>query len=160
MQGVYMPAVLTSLLLRNAALDTSSLLMLCPGNSWTLLPLNRLGVGDITRAARWWAEGSLCLWINQASHKDTLDSMWQPNISDPLPGKYTSKIYQYGIGSCCQSPEEIRPSFNPTHGIDGPQSVLDFWVGFPGILLSPSDAPASFHHFNDPSISLHETWSM
>lgn len=50
-QGVYMPAVLTSLLLRNAALDTLSLLVLCPGNSWALLPFNRLGVGDIMRGS-------------------------------------------------------------------------------------------------------------
>ena len=55
-QGIYMPAVFTSLLV--GMLPQAHWVCLY---SHTLLPPNRLGVRDTARGSPRWAEGSLCL---------------------------------------------------------------------------------------------------
>lgn len=133
------------------------MLVLCSGDSYALLPPNRLGVGDTARGSPRWAEGSLCLRIDQAPPRMLqipCDNQPYEILSQGIRGPDSPRT---ALESCCQPPEETRPAFYPCHGIAGSQSALDHQAGFLGILTSLSNSSASFHHLKDSSTSLRQT---
>lgn len=154
-QGIYMPAVFTSLLL--GMLPQAHWVCLCCVLGTHILCCHPTGwvLGTQPEAALGGLRAASAYELVRSPTGCSRFSVTTYHIRS-CPREYTGQIHPVKQWRVAASPLKKQGLFffYPCHGIVGSQSALDCQAGFLCILAYLSNSLASFHHLKDPSTSL------